>query len=62
MQVESPSACTMMIIIKGRLFLGEPQKNKPSLTRLLVTLIQRRHVIMKNLFDATVANQVKTRL
>src|ERR1035438_1524249 len=29
---------------------------------LLVTLIQRRHVIMKNLFDATVANQVKTRL
>src|SRR6202045_5250485 len=29
---------------------------------LLVTLIQRRHVIMKNLFDTTVANQVKTRL
>jgi hypothetical protein len=28
----------------------------------LVTLIQRRYVIMKNLFDATVANQVKTRL
>src|ERR1700726_4998686 len=29
---------------------------------LLVTLIQRRHVIMKDLFDATVAHQVKTRL
>jgi hypothetical protein len=29
---------------------------------LLVTLTQRRPVIMKNLFDATVANQVKTRL
>jgi hypothetical protein len=31
-------------------------------TRLSVTLIQRRHVIMKNLFDAAMANQVKTRL
>src|SRR5712672_2261036 len=30
-------------------------------TRLSVTLIQRR-VIMKNLFDAAMANQVKTRL
>ena len=29
---------------------------------LLVTLIQGRHVIMKNLFDAMVANEVKTRL
>src|SRR5260370_385414 len=31
-------------------------------TRLSVTLIQRRHVIMKNLFDGAMANQVKTRL
>ena len=29
---------------------------------ILVTLIQRKHVLMKNLFDATVANQVKIRL
>src|ERR1035441_4080597 len=28
----------------------------------LVILVQRGHVSMKNLFDATVANQVKTRL
>src|SRR6202158_3729933 len=30
--------------------------------RLSVTLIQRSHVIMKNMFDAAMANQAKTRL
>jgi hypothetical protein len=42
--------------------IGETQKNDPSRRGLLVILIQGRHVSMKNLFDATVANQVKTRL
>src|SRR5262249_10765950 len=35
---------------------------EPDRQPLLVALIQRRHVNMKNLFDAIVANQVKTRL
>jgi hypothetical protein len=42
--------------------ISEPQKNDAFRHWLLVTLIPRRRSIMKNLFDATVANQVKTRL